>query len=184
MKIYTKTGDNGKTSLIGGIKVDKNNCRIEAYGNIDELISNIGMLKNYDIEEHIKEQLYFIQNKLFVIGTSLAIPNGDEDKYPNIKANISEADIRFLENNIDELSADLPKIKNFIVPEGSMLISWSNIVRTVCRRTERSIVSCENYGQTQPNSLIFINRLSDYFFVLARYFANIFNVEEKCYLNT
>ncbi|MDR2836937.1 MAG: cob(I)yrinic acid a,c-diamide adenosyltransferase [Bacteroidales bacterium] len=183
MKIYTKNGDSGKTSLIGGKLVNKNDAQINAYGNIDELISVIGMLKNYDISEDIKDQLLLIQNKLFIIGTSLAIPIEEESNLVNVSTIIQKEDIEFLENNIDKMTEILPEIKNFIIPEGSIIISWCHIARTVCRRTERSIFELKSNYKFINNGAIFVNRLSDYFFILGRKFASENNIEENYFEN-
>ena len=169
MKIYTKTGDLGETSLIGGKRVKKNSSQIEAYGNLDELNCIIGMLKNFDISEDIKEQLIFIQKKIFVISTALAIPSEEKERYVALETQISEIDIKFLEQNIDIFSTNLPELKSFLMPDGSFLVSWVHIARTVCRRAERSMINCMDFHENNGNALKFINRLSDYLFVLARF---------------
>ncbi|HOZ29459.1 MAG TPA: cob(I)yrinic acid a,c-diamide adenosyltransferase [Bacteroidales bacterium] len=178
MKIYTKSGDKGETSLAGGTRVKKNDKRIEAYGTIDELNSFIGMILNYKISKNDKDLLAFIQNKLFSIGAILAT----EEK--KLKLNdIKESDIVFVENSIDLFCKNLPVLKNFIIPAGSELISWCNICRTVCRRAERRIVEIEDAEDKLKNTIIFINRLSDLLFVMGRKYAKEYNVDEILWYN-
>lgn len=177
MKIYTKNGDFGETSLIGGKRVAKNSSQIEAYGNVDELISVIGNIKNFEISEETKKMLFFIQNKLFIIGTALALPE-DYNNFNKLETNISEEDVKILEDKIDSLSLELPKLKSFIIPEGNFLISSCHLARTVCRRTERMMVYCQNFIKKNEISLKFVNRLSDYLFVLARKIAKDNNICE------
>ncbi len=168
MKIYTKTGDAGKTSLIGGTKVLKSNPRIEAYGTVDELNSYIGLVSDFCNDEHAKNILKEIQDRLFTIGSELAC---DPDK--NIKMSIPdlhESDIRLLETEMDEMDKELPEMKNFILPCGSPSVSFMNVARCVCRRAERCCVNLmENAGDVNPLIIKYINRLSDYLFMLARY---------------
>jgi cob(I)alamin adenosyltransferase len=178
MKIYTKTGDKGETSLLGGKRVRKDNVRLEAYGTIDELNSLIGMIRNFEIEEYDQNLLSFIQNKLFDIGAFLsAVEDGAEYPLPKLN-NISETEIKYLEQSIDLFSLRLPELKSFVIPAGSPLISWCNIARTVCRRAERRIVSIEESTNKYEEIIIFINRLSDLLFVIGRKYAVDNNVEE------
>ncbi len=168
MKIYTKTGDAGKTSLIGGTKVLKSNPRIEAYGTVDELNSHIGLVSDFCNDEHAKYILKEIQDRLFTIGSELAC---DPDK--NIKMSIPdlhESDIELLEMKMDEMDKELPVMKNFILPGGSPAVSFMHVARCVCRRAERCCVTLmENGGDVNPLIIKYINRLSDYLFMLARY---------------
>jgi cob(I)alamin adenosyltransferase len=168
MKIYTKTGDAGKTSLIGGTKVLKSNPRIEAYGTIDELNSYIGLVSDFCNDEHAKNILKEIQDRLFTIGSELAC---DPDK--NINMNIPdlhESDIQLLEKEMDEMDKELPVMKNFILPGGSPSVSFMHVARCVCRRAERCCVNLmENGGLVNPLIIKYINRLSDYLFMLARF---------------
>ena len=166
MKIYTKTGDKGQTSLLNGTRVAKYHPNIEAYGSIDELNSNIGMLidlcENYQSDDF--DLLGEISKNLFSIGSALACEDPKEgEKYLNLKA----SDIEKLESAIDHFSKDLKELKNFILPGGGMPASQSHICRSVCRRAERRLLQL----QEEEHSLIlgYLNRLSDYFFVLARY---------------
>lgn len=178
MKIYTKTGDKGETSLIGGKRVPKNNIRIEAYGTIDELNSVIGMLINFDISNDDKNIFSFIQNRLFDIGCCLATEEeGAKYKIPEIRT-IKDKDIELLESAIDKVSSGLDAPKSFIIPAGSFLISWCNIARTICRRAERLMVSIEGFDKKYANCLIFVNRLSDFLFIMGRKFAKENNVKE------
>lgn len=176
-KIYTKTGDQGKTSLIGGTKVAKNNIRIESYGTVDELNSFVGLVNDYIEVEAIKVVLKEIQDRLFTIGSSLAC---DPDKMPLMKIpDLKEEDITLLENEMDKMNEVLPEMKNFILPGGHVAVSTAHIARCVCRRTERLCVSIkENRGFVEPLVIKYLNRLSDYFFVLARYLGHIYNVKE------
>ncbi len=165
MKVYTKTGDQGKTSLIGGTKVEKSNLRIEAYGNVDELNSFIGLLRDQDVNSSRQEILQFIQDTLFVIGSIMATtPGYTKFKLPEI----TDAHILRLENEIDKMDAELPPLKYFILPGGHQSVSYAHVCRTVCRRTERSIIRIHQEEPVDPIILKFVNRLSDYFFVLGR----------------
>lgn len=166
MKIYTKTGDKGKTSLFGGKRVDKNNERIEAYGTIDELNSIIGLILTENVSTKGIELLTHIQNTLFVLGGELATPNDVKSK--NV-VNIAETDIEYLENSIDELDKELEPLKNFILPGGNKVASLLHFARTVCRRAERIILNISPEENIDTKIIIFVNRLSDFLFVLARY---------------
>jgi cob(I)alamin adenosyltransferase len=183
MKIYTKTGDKGKTSLIGGRRVSKYDDRIEAYGTIDELNSVVGMIRNFDMSEDDKNIFSFIQNRLFDIGCCLAVdPECNKSKIPGIHI-ITGKDISDLEKAIDNASADLDIPKSFIIPTGNSIISWCNIARTVCRRAERRICAIDNLDQTFENCLIFVNRLSDFLFIMGRKFAKENNIKEILWNN-
>jgi cob(I)alamin adenosyltransferase len=183
MKVYTKTGDKGKTSLLGGQKVAKDNVRLEAYGTIDELNSFMGMLLNYKIDDYEQNLISFIQNRLFDIGSELSAVKEDA-KYPlpDLRK-IKQSDIAYLEQSIDMFSANLPELKQFILPAGSEYISWCNICRTVCRRAERRIISIENAHEIFSNLIIFINRLSDLLFVMGRKYAKNNNITEILWNN-
>ncbi len=174
MKIYTKTGDEGKTSLYGGTKVPKNHIRLEAYGTVDELNSFIGLLRGMLQDIEMKKQLNLIQNTLFNVGSELATPNDKsllENGTPRFKNKVNEQKVKLVENWIDEMEAHLKPLSQFILPEGSEEISTAHIVRTVCRRAERIIVALNDYEEVRAELLQYINRLSDYFFVLARFIA-------------
>jgi cob(I)alamin adenosyltransferase len=175
-KIYTKTGDQGKTGLIGGTRVSKNHIRIESYGTVDELNSFIGLLADYMQDKHSKTILREIQDRLFTIGSSLA-----SDPEKNIKMKIpalQDDDINLLEREIDSMEEKLEPMKFFILPGGHVTVSTAHIARCVCRRAERYCVALQ---ETEPIELLvlkYLNRLSDYLFVLARYSGHQLGAEE------
>lgn len=177
LKIYTKTGDLGKTSLIGGTKVPKSHLRIESYGTIDELNSYIGLVNDHLNDDGIKLILKEIQDRLFTIGSSLAC---DPDKEPLIKIpDLKESDITLLEREIDKMNDVLPVMKNFILPGGHSAVSTTHIARCVCRRAERVCVNMqENEMFVEPLVIKYLNRLSDYLFVLSRYIGHSLNLTE------
>jgi cob(I)alamin adenosyltransferase len=168
MKIYTKTGDTGKTSLIGGTKVLKSDPRIDAYGTVDELNSYLGVVSDFSNNEHSKKILKEIQDRLFTIGSELAC---DPDKKINMPIpDLHESDIELLEKEMDEMDAQLPPMKNFILPGGLPAASFMHVARCVCRRAERCCVNLkENSSEVNPLIIKYLNRLSDYLFMLARY---------------
>jgi cob(I)alamin adenosyltransferase len=176
-KIYTKTGDQGKTSLIGGTKVFKSNIRIDSYGTIDELNSFIGLVSDQVADDAVRAILKETQDRLFTIGSSLAC---DPEKEPLMKLpDLKEDDITLLEHEMDKMNEVLPVMKNFILPGGHVAVSTAHIARCVCRRAERQCVQLMETGNfIDPLVLKYINRLSDYLFVLARYIGHLFNVEE------
>jgi cob(I)alamin adenosyltransferase len=185
-KIYTKTGDLGKTSLIGGTRVPKSHLRIEGYGTIDELNSFIGFLNDQLTDERSKKILREIQDRLFTIGSSLAC---DPEKEPKMKLpGLKEEDVHLLETGIDEMNKVLKPMKSFILPGGSMAISSAHIARCVCRRAERNCVNMlEQEMFVDPLVVKYLNRLSDHLFVLARYIAHLTGVQEtewKARINT
>jgi cob(I)alamin adenosyltransferase len=176
-KIYTKTGDLGKTSLIGGTKVFKSHLRIESYGTVDELNSFIGLVSDYITDKHSKTILKEIQDRLFTIGSSLAC---DPDKEPLMKIpDLKETDIVLLEKEIDAMNKILPEMKSFIVPGGHVAVSNTHIARCVCRRAERICVHMQQVKMfVDPLVIKYLNRLSDYLFVLARYIGHLLKVKE------
>ena len=176
-KIYTKTGDKGKTSLIGGTKVPKSDLRIESYGTVDELNSFIGLLSDHIDLAQLKEFLREIQDRLFTIGSSLAC---DPDKEPLMKIpDLKDEDVRVLETSIDEMNEQLPVMKNFILPGGHPVISYAHVTRCVCRRAERLCVNMQEHKLfVEPLVIIYLNRLSDYLFVLARYLGHLLGVPD------
>ncbi len=177
IKIYTKTGDQGKTSLIGGTKVPKSNIRIESYGTIDELNSFVGLVGDYLSDDAIKGVLKEIQDTLFTIGSSLACDPQKEllIKIPDLK----EEDVCLLESEMDKMNERLPAMKNFILPGGHVAVSTVHITRCVCRRAERLCVGMkESAVFIDPLIIKYLNRLSDYLFVLARYVGHIYKAEE------
>ncbi|MEJ7586206.1 MAG: cob(I)yrinic acid a,c-diamide adenosyltransferase [Ferruginibacter sp.] len=176
-KIYTKTGDLGKTSLIGGTKVPKSHLRIESYGTIDELNSYIGLVSDLTTDDHIKTMLKEIQDRLFTVGSSLAC---DPQKEPKMKIpDLKEDDIVLLENEMDAMNGRLVDMKHFILPGGHPAVSTTHIARCVCRRAERVCVNMQEHDLfVDPLVIKYINRLSDYLFVLSRFLGNLNGVEE------
>lgn len=176
-KIYTKTGDLGKTSLIGGTKVPKNNIRIEAYGTVDELNSFIGLTADQLTHPATKDILKEIQDRLFTIGSSLAC---DPDKESKLKIpDLKESDVELLEEEIDKMNEELEEMKSFILPGGHVAISTAHVTRCVCRRAERICVNMQqNNLFVEPLVIKYLNRLSDYLFVLARYIGHSLGVQD------
>ena len=175
MKIYTKTGDQGTTALFGGKRVSKADLRIDAYGTVDELNTWIGMIRDQEVNAKRKDNFIQIQNDLFVIGSILATEPGNEKvKIPSL----FEEDIDFLEKQIDAFDAELPPLKFFVLPGGHLSISTCHVGRTVCRRAERLVVALHQAESIDPVVIRYLNRLSDYLFVLARKVAHELGVEE------
>ena len=172
MKVYTKTGDKGTTALFGGTRVPKYHIRIESYGTIDELNAYIGLIRDQDIATQSKTALIEIQNKLFTVGAILATdPDKAQLKNGKDRLNIpkiSTQDIAMLEDQIDGMEATLPQMTHFVLPGGHTTVSYCHIARTVCRRAERNMTALQEIAPFAPNTLVYINRLSDYLFVLAR----------------
>jgi len=166
MKIYTRTGDDGTTGLIGGTRLKKNHIRLEAYGTVDELNSYIGVVRSLYMEERADAALENIQKKLFVIGAHLATEQSDEMIKKQLP--VEPIDILLLEDEMDRMIAVLPPLNNFILPGGSKATSFCHVARTVCRRAERRIVELGQKSDVDPNLVKYINRLSDYLFVLSR----------------
>jgi cob(I)alamin adenosyltransferase len=169
-KIYTKTGDTGETGLYGGARVPKYHPRVEAYGTVDELNSYIGLVRDLMEAPQYLSVLKEIQDRLFTIGAVLASDPEKNMMTPDLK----ETDIQLLENQIDSMESALPDLKNFILPGGHPTVSYCNIARTVCRRAERLVVALN----VDPLSIIYLNRLSDYLFVLGRKVGQDLGVEE------
>ena len=182
MKIYTKTGDTGTTALFGGTRVKKYNLRIESYGTIDELNSYIGLIKDQEISNSIKESLLKIQNELFTLGAMLATPPEKETlKSGKERLNIPKIDVAsilFLEEEIDKMDAELPQMTHFILPGGHQAVSFCHIARCVCRRSERLSVELNDLESINNEILKYLNRLSDYLFMLARKLSKDLIVEE------
>lgn len=178
MKIYTKAGDLGKTSLIGGTRVPKSHIRIESYGTVDELNSFIGLLSDLIKEAEIKAILGEVQDRLFTVGSSLAC---DPDKEPHLKIpDLKASDITFLEQKMDEMNLVLAPMKSFILPVGHQAISTAHIARCVCRRAERWCVNLQEEALfVDPMVIQYLNRLSDYLFVLARYIGHLNGVADQ-----
>ena len=176
MKIYTKKGDEGKTGLIGGTRVSKHALRIDSYGTVDELNSFIGVVRDYDINEIYKKQLIEIQDRLFTIGSSLASdPEKSKMKIPDLL----ETDVEILEKWMDEMDAELPEMRFFVLPGGNHAVSFCHVARCVCRRAERLIVELAENDFVATLVLSYMNRLSDYLFVLSRKIALDLKAEEQ-----
>jgi cob(I)alamin adenosyltransferase len=179
MKIYTKTGDIGETSLFGGRRVLKNELRIEAYGTVDELNSWIGLLRDVNTETSNKELLKEIQDRLFTLGSTLAAdPSNTKLKTPDLH----ESDVELLEKAIDKMDEVLAPLRNFVLPGGHVHVSYCHIARTVCRRAERLCVSLHQVEEIHPLIIKYINRLSDYLFTLSRKMAKDLGAEEANWL--
>lgn len=175
MKIYTKTGDQGLTSLFGGKRVSKADLRIEAYGTVDELNSWTGLVRDQPVNEKRKDLLVGIQDRLFTIGSILATePGNTKVKIPAL----AEEDITTLETEMDKMDTELPPMRSFVLPGGNQSVSFCHITRTVCRRTERLIIGLNSQEAVDPLVIKYLNRLSDYFFVLARKMSVELNAEE------
>lgn len=165
MKIYTKKGDSGNTSLFGGQRVSKSSKRIDSYGTVDELNSILGMVISFGISEKGAEFLETIQQQLFVLGADLATPASKDVRIERI----GHSEVKFLEKAIDEMEEDLEPLKNFILPGGANAGATLHFARTVCRRAERITVECRHEEEISEVAIMYINRLSDFLFVLARY---------------
>ncbi len=176
MKIYTKTGDKGETSLFDGTRVSKSNLRVEVYGTIDELNSYVGSISTFEVPKEDKEFLIWISEMLFSMGSELAISK--ENNLPKGIQKISEREVEIIEKKIDEISAKLPELKNFIMPGGCFESGFVHIARTVCRRAERRVVELSMSESINTNVLIFLNRLSDFLFVFARYLNFLKGIED------
>jgi len=176
MKIYTKTGDKGFTSLIGGTRVPKHHLRIESYGTIDELNSYIGLIRDQDIASNDKNFLKEIQDRLFTIGSSLA---ADPEKSKMVIPDLYAEDIEALEQEMDRINTQLPELKHFILPGGSTTVSYCHLARCVCRRAERLVVHLAEESAVDDKIIVYLNRLSDYLFTLARKTANDNKIPEN-----
>jgi cob(I)alamin adenosyltransferase len=175
MKIYTKTGDKGETSLIGGKRVKKSNERLHAYGTVDELNSFVGLLRDKIEIEDIRTQLLEIQDRLFTLGSHLAAAPGSKMKLPEL----NKSDIENLENSIDAMNESLPEMRSFVLPGGHETVSLCHVARTICRRAERWTTTLNPEEINDDLIVMYLNRLSDYFFVLSRYMSKILNVSEN-----
>ncbi|MDY8134092.1 cob(I)yrinic acid a,c-diamide adenosyltransferase [Aquimarina sp. 2201CG5-10] len=182
MKIYTKTGDKGTTALFGGTRVPKHHIRIESYGTVDELNSHIGLIRDQDIDDLSKKMLINIQDRLFTVGAVLATdPEKAVLKSGQKRLNIptvSEKDIKLLETEIDRMNTSLPPMTNFVLPGGHQTVSFCHIARCVCRRAERLATALYELEPFEETTLQYLNRLSDYLFVLARKLSNDLQAEE------
>jgi cob(I)alamin adenosyltransferase len=178
MKIYTKTGDLGTTSLFGGKRVSKANLRIDAYGTVDELNSFLGLVRDQEVNVGRHEVLTRIQNTLFIIGSILATdPGNDKVRIPALQ----EDDIMILEKQIDAMEAELEPLRFFILPGGHPSVSICHVARTVCRRAERLATALHEQEEAYPRVIKYLNRLSDYLFVLSRKMAKELGVGETAW---
>jgi len=175
MKVYTKKGDQGTTQLIGGTRVPKSSLRIESYGTVDELNSYIGLIRDQEISSEVIEQLLEIQDRLFTMGSQLAAdPEASKMKLPEIV----DEDVTNLENWIDQMDKSLEPMKSFVLPGGHTTVSFCHIARCVCRRAERICVDLNAHQPIDPILLTYLNRLSDYLFVLSRKLSKDLNAKE------
>ncbi len=175
-QVYTKTGDKGFTSLIGGTRVEKHHVRLEAYGTVDELNAHIGMIRSYNVDEDSQKALIRIQNLLFTIGSYLATDESVSDLRMHLKTD--EAEIEFMELEMDRMENALPPLRNFVLPGGHPALAQCHIARTVCRRAERRAIAMASEVVVDEWVIRYLNRLSDYLFVLSRHLSNYFNVNE------
>jgi cob(I)alamin adenosyltransferase len=177
LKIYTKTGDKGTTSLIGGTKVSKSHIRIESYGTVDELNSWVGLIIDQLTDQPSRDTLREVQDRLFTIGSSLAC---DPEKEPKLKIpDLKDSDVMRLEKEIDRMNEVLPEMKSFVLPGGVTAASYAHVARCVCRRAERVCVAMLDEGMEIDGLVLqYLNRLSDYLFVIARYIVHIHGAEE------
>jgi cob(I)alamin adenosyltransferase len=175
VKIYTKTGDAGTTSLFGGKRVPKSDLRIDTYGTVDELNAYVGLLRDQEVNQSRKAVLVEIQDRLFTMGSILATePGNDKVKVPPLVAD----DILFLEKQIDLLTEKLPPMRFFVLPGGHPSISFGHVARTVCRRAERLVIALDQVEKVDPLVIQYLNRLSDYLFTLCRAMTQELGVEE------
>lgn len=172
MKIYTKTGDKGQTGLYSGKRLSKAHPRVEAYGTVDELNAFVGLLRDHVKDEAVREQLLAQQQHLFALGAAMA------DDRPGQAYQLPENAASELETAMDAMNQDLPKMTNFILPGGSLSVSHTHVCRTVCRRAERRTVELADEVELHESIIVYLNRLSDFFFVLGRHLARIEGVEE------
>lgn len=177
MKIYTKTGDDGSTALIGGKRVKKHHIRIESYGTVDELNSWLGLIRDQEIDKSLHVDLVYLQNRLFVIGALLATAPNKKQGFTTLPP-LETSDVEWLENHIDQMTENLAPMTHFILPGGHTVVSYCHIARTVCRRAERISALLYENEPFDKIVLVFLNRLSDYLFVLARKLSQELQVEE------
>ncbi len=168
MKVYTRKGDTGETSLIGGTRVKKTNIRIEAYGTVDELNSFIGLIRDTARDKSAEDTLVEIQNLLFTIGSELAADPGNNRM---VLPQVEDEDIKKLEEEMDRMNEELPELRNFILPGGDQASSFCHVARCVCRRAERRTVGLSEAMSVDEKIIRYLNRLSDYLFVLARFYT-------------
>lgn len=175
MKVYTKTGDKGTTGLIGGTRVPKHHLRIDAYGTVDELNAHIGLLRDQDLDKETIDLLLEIQDRLFTIGSHLAAdPEKSKMKLPELH----DSDVELLEKAMDQMNETLPEMRSFVLPGGHPIVSYCHIARCVCRRAERLVVGLAESSSIPAVIVQYLNRLSDYLFVLSRLLTQHFKATE------
>ncbi|MEM7107583.1 MAG: cob(I)yrinic acid a,c-diamide adenosyltransferase [Bacteroidota bacterium] len=180
MKVYTKTGDKGTTALFGGSRVSKSHVRIEAYGTVDELNSYVGLLRDQPVNSNKSDVLIEIQDRLFTMGSILATePGNNKVKVPEL----SPSDVQNLEFAMDAMDDELPEIRSFVLPGGHPSVSFCHIARCVCRRAERLVVALSEHNQVHELVIQYLNRLSDYLFVLSRVMAQELKIEETPWIS-
>mgnify|MGYP001171045041 FL=1 len=178
-KIYTKKGDDGTTGLLSGKRVSKHHVRIKAYGTVDELNAWVGMIRNFKIDEKTENTLIKIQNELMIVASQLADDTAYEvSKLVNILEPIDEEAVKNLEEQIDIINDELPELKNFVIPGGHVVVSYSHLARCACRRAERFITELNEIENVPKFIIAYINRLSDYLFILSRKLAKDYQVKE------
>ncbi|MBN2639591.1 MAG: cob(I)yrinic acid a,c-diamide adenosyltransferase [Bacteroidales bacterium] len=176
-KIYTKTGDKGTTALIGGKRVPKYHIRIEAYGTVDELNSFIGLIRDQEVDSHSREILIEIQDRLFTLESQLAKESDENLMHP--LPELHDEDVTLLEKEIDAMNEELPELTSFVLPGGHPTVSYCHVARTVCRRAERLTIRLNEEFSLAPINIQYLNRLSDFLFVLARKFTKDFDAPES-----
>lgn len=178
-KLYTKTGDDGTTGLLSGKRVSKHHVRIKAYGTVDELNVWIGMIRNFELDQNTNENLIRIQRELMTVASQLADDTAFEvSKLVKILEPIDQENIKHLEDQIDLINMELPELKNFVIPGGHVVVSYTHLARCTCRRAERFVTELNETENIPQNIIAYINRLSDFLFILARKLSEDFEVEE------
>ena len=178
-KLYTKTGDDGTTGLLSGKRVSKHHVRVKAYGTVDELNAWVGMIRNYELDANIQNTLIKIQRELMTVASQLADDTSIEvSKLVNLLDPINDDDINYLENQIDLINLELPELKNFVIPGGHVIVSYTHLARCTCRRAERFVTELSESENVPEIIIAYINRLSDFLFILSRKLAKDFEVEE------
>lgn len=175
-KVYTKTGDDGTTGLFSGKRVPKHHTRIKAYGTIDELVAWLGLIRDHITDESLAKTIFKIQNELMRFASLLAIES--QKNPPKNIADIKNEEVAFIEKEIDSITEQLPPLRNFIIPGGHPLVSYTHLARCVCRRAERFITALNETDPVEPNMIAYINRLSDYLFTLSRKFSHDLGISE------
>ena len=178
-KLYTKKGDDGTTGLLSGKRVSKHHIRIKAYGSVDELNSWVGMIRNFKIDKNTESTLVKIQSELMTVASQLADDTPYEvSKLFKILKPINDENVKYLEDQIDEINDELPKLKNFLIPGGHVIVSYAHLARCACRRAERFVTELNEIENLPHIIIAYINRLSDFLFILSRKLARDFKVEE------